>query len=93
MRGMTFQQRAEIILIGVLALGFVLIAQQASMALYQIGLGLVIIATFLEIAVGNVPIEASVGKALRLIVLFLAIIAGVFALGIFLVPYLTALGR
>lgn len=93
MRGLTFQQRAEIVLIGLLALGFVLIAQQASMVLYQVGLTLVIVATFLEIAVGNVPIEASPGKALRRIALFLAIIAAVFALGIFLVPHLTALGR
>lgn len=93
MGGRTFQERAELVLIACLALGFLLIAQRASHVLFQVGLGLVIVATFLEIAVGNVPLEASARRAMLMIGLILAVVAAVFGLGILLVPYLTRLGR
>jgi hypothetical protein len=89
----SFPVVAETVLILSMALGFALIAQQASMLLYQVGLGIVVVATLLQIAVGNVPKDAGLGRSLRLIALFLGIVAAVFALGILLVPYLTNLGR
>ncbi len=92
-RGKTFPEAAELVLILSLCLGLVLIAQRFSMAVYQIGLGIVLVSTFLEIAVGNLPKDAGLGRSLKLILLFLGIIAGVFALGIYLVPTLTHLGR
>ena len=90
---MTFQERAEIVLIFALALGFILIAQRSSQTLFQIGLVVVVISTFLEIAVGNVRSNASTREALMSVIGILAIIAAVFVLGIQLVPYLTELGR
>jgi hypothetical protein len=89
----TLQERAEIVLILLLALSFVLVAQQASQLVFKLGMGLLVVSTFLEICVANIPPEASRGKLLRLIGLFLSIIAALFALGIYLVPYLTELGR
>lgn len=93
MEGRTFQQRAELLLMGLFGISLVLIMQLYSMRLFQIGLGLLIVSTLLEIGVGNIPTGASVPRALTLLAVFLAIIAAVFALGIFLVPYLAGLGR
>ena len=90
---MTFQERAEIVLIFALAIGFILIAQRSSQLLFQMGLVVVVISTFLEIAVANVRTDASTRQAVISIVGILAIIATVFFLGIQLVPHLTELGR
>ena len=49
--------------------------------------------TLLNIAVGNLPREPSLGRALLLLLLFLALVAVVFGIGIALVPYLAQLGR
>ncbi len=84
--------RAELVLILVMCLGFLLIVQQWSFQLYQIGLLTVMGATLLNIAVGNLPRAAGVGRALGLTVFLLAITAAVFAAGILLVPYLARLG-
>lgn len=89
----TIQERAEVVLILMLALSFVLVAQQASQLVFKIGMVLLVVSTFLEICVANVPPEAARAKMLRLIGLYLSIIVGLFALGIYLVPYLTDLGR
>ena len=93
LRNKPFPVAAEIVLIAAMLVGFVMIAQRVYMGLYQLGLAIVVVATFLEIAVGNVPKDASFKRSLRFIALFLTIIAAVFTLGILLVPYLTALGR
>lgn len=92
-RAKSFPIKAEIVLIVAMLIGFVLIAQQWSIGLYKLGLGIVVVSTLLEIAVGNIPKTASVGRSLKFIVVILAIVAAVFALGIALVPYLTNLGR
>ncbi len=85
--------RAETTLILLMLLGFVLITQQWSFGLYQIGLLTVIGATILNIAVTNVP-RASRGWAIvRALVVILAVTAAVFGLGILLVPYLAMLGQ
>lgn len=84
--------RAELVLILVMCIGFVLIVQQWSFAAYQIGLLTVMGATVLNIAVGNLPRTAGPVWALGLTVLILAIVAAVFAGGIALVPYLAQLG-
>jgi uncharacterized membrane protein YecN with MAPEG domain len=84
--------RAEFVLIAVMVLGFLLIAQQWSFAVYQVGLLTVMAATVLNIAVGNLPRNAGPGRALGLTLFILAIVAAVFAAGISLVPYLAQLG-
>jgi hypothetical protein len=85
--------RLEVALISLMCLGFLLIAQTWSFVVYQIGLVAVLVATLLNIAVGNLPRQASPARALVLTVFILAIVAAVFALGIALVPSLAALGR
>jgi hypothetical protein len=85
--------RIELLLILLMMAGFVLIAQQWSFALYQLGLLTVIGATILNIAVGNVPRTAQGWRALRSVVVILAVTAAVFVIGILLVPYLAELGQ
>ncbi len=85
--------RAELALICVMALGFVLIAQQAAFGLYQAGLLTVIGSTLLHIAVGNLPTDAGPMRALVLTAAILGVVAAVFGAGILLVPVLAQLGR
>jgi hypothetical protein len=84
--------RAELVLILVMCVGFLLIVQQWSFQAYQIGLLTVMAATVLNIAVGNLPRAAGPVRALGQTLLILAIVAAVFVGGIYLVPYLAQLG-
>jgi hypothetical protein len=85
--------RLELALIFVMCAGFVLIVQQWSFPAYQLGLLTVMAATILNIAVGNLPRQASPGRALLLTLGILTIVAFVFAAGIILVPYLAQMGQ
>lgn len=85
--------RTELALICIMAVGFVLIAQQASFGLYQIGLLTVMASTLLHIAVGNLPSGAGLGRTLVWTAGILCIVAAVFGAGILLVPLLAQLGR
>ena len=85
--------RAEITLLSVLGLGFLCVLQTWSFALYRIGLVVVVIATMLNIAVGNLPRDAAPLRAVLLTLSILAVLAAVFAIGIALVPTLAALGQ
>jgi hypothetical protein len=88
-----FAMVMQSILIGLLIVSLVLIAQQYSQAIYQLGLILLVATTIVQIGFGNVPPNASFGKSMKLLALFLAIIAFVFGLGIVLVPTLLRLAR
>lgn len=88
-----FAARTQAILIGVMLLGFVLIAQQFSKALYQVGLPLLVLAAFLQIAFGNIPPTAGARRSLALLGLTWLIVAAVFGLGIVLAPTLIDIGR
>ncbi len=85
--------RAEITLLSVLGLGFLCVLQTWSFALYQVGLVVVIVATLLNIAVGNVPRDATPLRAILLTLSILAAVAAIFAIGVALVPTLAALGQ
>lgn len=85
--------RAEFTLIALMGLGFLLILQTWSFTLYRLGLLLVLGATLLNIAVGNLPRTAPPGRALLLTGLLLLIVAAVFVVGILLVPTLTQMGQ
>lgn len=85
--------QAELVLIILMVLGCVLIGQQWSFTLYQVGLLTVIGATILSIAVGNVPRAARGWWALGGMVVILAVTAALFVIGIALVPYLARLGQ
>ena len=90
---MTFPERAERVLIGAMLLGMLLILQRYSLPVFQAGLAILVVSTFLQIAVGNIPKNGSVAGSLLRIVVLLCIIAAIFVLGIFLVPTLSGLGR
>ena len=85
--------RAEVALLSVLGLGFLCVLQTWSFALYRVGLVVVIIATLLNIAVGNLPRDASPLRAILLTLSILAVVAAIFAIGVALVPTLAALGQ
>ena len=85
--------RTEAALIVLMLGGLALIAQQASFALYQAGLLVVIGATVLNVAVSNVPRGSSGWRLLRNVAIGLAITAAVFGVGIALVPFLATLGQ
>ena len=64
--------RLETIMILALATGILLIAQRYSLLLYKVGLSILVVATFLQIAVGNLRKDASVGRSLLFILMVLA---------------------
>ncbi|MER3438139.1 MAG: hypothetical protein C4346_11430 [Chloroflexota bacterium] len=92
-RRLPFAARVQGILIVVMVAALALIAQQASKPLYQVGLPVLVIAAFLQIAFGNIPPSAGFWRSLKLLVLTWLIVAGVFALGIQLAPTLIAASR
>ena len=92
-RGLPFAARFQGLLILVMVVGFVLIAQQRDKGLYQIGLPLLVVAAFLQIAFGNIPPSAGFVKSAKLLILTWVIVAAVFALGIWLAPDLIEASR
>ena len=89
----SFPERAEIFLLSAMLVGIAMIAQRFDVDVFRWGLRLLVAATILQIAVGNLPKEASVGRSLVLIVAILCLVALVFLAGIGLVPILSGLGR
>lgn len=91
---LSFIEKAERTLIIAMILGIVVIAASPRILwMYQAGLGLLITATLLQIAVGNVPKDATVKRSLKLIAIILSVVLCVFLVGIGLVPILSQLGR
>lgn len=88
-----FPDRAERVLI-LAMIGSILVIALSPRVLwmYQAGLGLLISATFLQIAVGNVPKHFGFAASVRRILLILGIVVLVFGAGIVLVPLLSGLG-
>jgi hypothetical protein len=89
----SFVPRIEFALIAIMCVGFVLIGQTWSFDVYRFGLIAVMLATLLNIAVGNLPRDASPARALLLTLFILALVAAVFGAGILLVPTLATLGQ
>jgi len=85
--------KLEVGLLCLLGLGFLMVLQIWFFPLYHYGLLLVIAATLLNIAVGNLPRNASPARAFILTIVLLAVVALVFAIGILLVPTLAQLGQ
>src|SRR5919112_2328037 len=81
-RSLPFAARFQAILIVVLFATFLLILQQGNKQLYQIGLPLLVVAAFLQIAFGNIPPESGFVRSLLLLLLTWESVAAVFALGI-----------
>ena len=83
-----FAARFQGLLIVVLLVGLVLIAQQASVTLYKIGLPLLVVSAFLQIAFGNIPPRARFGRSMAMLALTWAIVAALFYISVQLAPTL-----
>lgn len=93
LREKNFAEVLHALLIILMLLSFILITQQASKALYQIGFIVLAASTFVQIVFGNVPPTANFKQSMKLLGIGLAIVAAIFILGIFLAPHLVNLGR
>jgi len=88
-----FASRMHVALVLLMLLSFILIAQQASKGLYQVGFIVLVASTFVQIVFGNVAPTAGFTKSMKQLGLGLAIIAAVFAFGAAITPALVNLGR
>jgi hypothetical protein len=88
-----FAEIVHAILIILILLSFILIIQQESKILYQIGFILLVASTFVQIVFGNVPPTANFKQSMKLLGIGLTIVAAVFVLGVILAPHLANLGR
>jgi len=93
MARLSFPERAERVLIVALLVAILMVAQRWSIHVYRYGLLLLVCATLLQIAVGNLPKDASFTRSMPLIVGSLCVIATVFGTGVLLTPFLSQLGR
>lgn len=89
----SFPERLEAVLIAGMLVGIALIAQRYNLMLYKVGLSVMVVSTLLQIAVGNLRKDASFPASVFFIVKVLLVVVAVFALGIFLVPTFSQLGR
>ena len=89
----TIVPKVESTLILLMCAGFLLVVQQWSFVLYQIGLLTVMAAAIPNIAVGNLPRQASPLRALIRTLVILGVVAFVFLAGIWLVPDLAQMGQ
>ena len=92
-RGKNFAEILHALLVILMLLSFVMIAQQSSKTVYQLGFLLLIVSTLIQIVFGNVPPDTNFAQSMKLLGIGLAIVAAVFLVGIKLVPYLVNLGR
>ena len=88
-----FASVMHLALVILLLVSFVLITQQQSRSLYQIGFMLLVASTFVQIVFGNVPPSANFKRSMKFLGVGLTIITAVFALGIIVTPLLVNLGR
>jgi hypothetical protein len=88
-----FAARFQGILIVVLLVGMILVAQRFSKQLYQIGLPLLVVAAFAQIAFGNIPPVSGFRKSMGLFLLTWAIIGALVYFAIQIAPVLIDLGR
>jgi hypothetical protein len=91
----SFQELSERFLIVSMIVGIVLITLTPLeyFEFIQVGLVLLVVSTFLQIAVGNLPRDIEFKAGLVRIAILLCIVLVVFVVGILLVPVLSQLGR
>jgi hypothetical protein len=88
-----FTATVHIVLVILMLAGIVMIGQQLSLNIYQIGLIVLTAATIVQIAFGNIPGSYTFRRAMKLFWPFMAIILFIFVLSFILVPIMYALGR
>ncbi|MCC7024305.1 MAG: hypothetical protein IT338_15880 [Thermomicrobiales bacterium] len=92
-RPLPFAATMQAILIVVMFAAFILILQQANKTLYQIGLPVLVVAAFLQIAFGNMPPTTRFLKSMGLLLLTWGIVAALVLVSIYLTPNLIQLGQ
>ena len=92
-RRLPFAARFQAILIVVLFATFLLILQQGNKQLYQIGLPLLVVAAFLQIAFGNIPPSTRFVKSMGLLLMTWGIVAVLIVVAVRITPSLIQLGR
>lgn len=92
-RRLPFAARMQAILVVVMIIAFILIGQQFDKRIYQVGLPLLVLTAFTQIAFGNIPPTAGVRKSLGLLALTWAIVIAFFVVAVNIAPQLIAMGR
>src|SRR5215207_2491096 len=92
-RPLPFAARFQAILIVVMFATFLLILQQGNKQLYQVGLPLLVVAAFLQIAFGNIPPSTRFVKSMGLLLLTWGIVALLIVVAVRITPTLIQLGR
>lgn len=88
-----FMARAQFAVVALMLVCMVAIAQQVSFRLYQIGLVGLLAVTIVQFAAGNTPVNARWLQALRSLLVVVLVLAGMIAISIALVPWLSMLGK
>ena len=92
-RPLPFAAKFQAVLIAVMFAAFVLILQQGTKQLYQIGLPVLVLAAFLQIAFGNIPPATGFIKSMGLLLMTWVIIAILVFLAVQVTPSLIQLGQ
>lgn len=93
MSSQRFTPRVQLSLILILVVSIFGIGQPFSFEWYQRSLLVMVVCGLGQIAIGNVPPEASVARFFRLMLTFVLFIAAIFAVSILVTPSLVRLGR
>jgi hypothetical protein len=88
-----FTQRVQLTWIFILVVALAGIGQAFSFTVYQVSIVTMIAAGMGQIAIGNVPPDAPPVRFFRFLAIFVVVIVVVFALSIWMTPYLVNLGR
>ena len=88
-----FATRAQNWVLGLLVVALLLVAQPFTIDIFGIGVYLLAIAVFLQIAVSNVAPSAGVRKTITKSLIILAIIAILFVFSLWVTPILVEMGR
>lgn len=88
-----FAAKMHLTLVVLMLVSFVLITQQQSKVIFQVGLSLLVASALVQVVFGNVAPEAGFGRSMRQLAIGLLIVIAVFGLGVVLTPALVNLGR
>lgn len=91
--GRAFAATVQFILVILMLAGIVMIGQQFSRAIYQLGLVVLVAFTLVQIAFGNIPSSSNLRRSMQLFWPFMGIILAVFVVSFLVTPLLYALGR
>jgi hypothetical protein len=92
-RALPFAARFQAFLIVVMFATFLLILQQGNKQLYQVGLPLLVVAAFLQIAFGNIPPTTGFVRSMGLLLLTWGIVAALIVVAVLITPNLIQLGK